>query len=83
MPDEAKWLVQGSSDERFVKITLHGGFGEKGRTCLSIAHDGFRLLLDIGINTSGQGADIGPNSMLIFEVELLGIEGAAAAAAGK
>lgn len=35
---------------------------------------------ELAYKESGQGADIGPNSMLIFEVELLGIEGAAAAA---
>ncbi|MBN9061678.1 MAG: hypothetical protein BGP06_20990 [Rhizobiales bacterium 65-9] len=35
-----------------MKLTLHGGVGEKGRTCVGIEQDDFRLLLDVGVNTS-------------------------------
>lgn len=43
-----------------MKIALHGGFGEKGRTSLGLEAAGIRLLLDVGINTSGSGADYYP-----------------------
>jgi uncharacterized protein len=39
-----------------MKITLYGGFGEKGRTCIGV-EAGVRLLLDAGINTSADGRD--------------------------
>ena len=35
-----------------MRLALHGGFGEKGRTCIGVAHDGFRVLLDAGVKTS-------------------------------
>jgi Cft2 family RNA processing exonuclease len=38
-----------------MQITLHGGFGEKGRTSIGVAVDGFRLLLDAGVKTSAVG----------------------------
>jgi len=37
-----------------MKLTIHGGIGEKGRTCVGIEHDGTRLLLDVGVNTSAR-----------------------------
>ena len=39
-----------------MQIALHGGFGEKGRTCIGVAHGGFRVLLDAGVKTSDRGA---------------------------
>lgn len=35
-----------------MKLTIHGGVGEKGRTCLAVAEGGTRLLLDVGVDTS-------------------------------
>lgn len=43
-----------------MRLHLYGGFGEKGRTCLGIEVDGFRLLLDAGVKTSARGADYYP-----------------------
>ncbi len=37
-----------------MKLTLHGGFGEKGRTSLSVEHRGYTILLDCGINASSR-----------------------------
>jgi hypothetical protein len=39
-----------------MRLSFHGGFGEKGRTCLGVEGAGARLLLDVGIDTSAQGA---------------------------
>lgn len=39
-----------------MKLRIHGGVGEKGRTCIGVEHDGTRLLLDVGVDTSAQGA---------------------------
>jgi uncharacterized protein len=36
-------------------VKLYGGFGEKGRTCIGVESDGYRLLLDAGIKTSARG----------------------------
>ena len=41
-------------------VTLHGGFGEKGRTSVGVETGNTSLLLDVGVNTSGSGADIYP-----------------------
>ena len=38
-----------------MRLVLHGGFGEKGRTCLGVEHDGYRMLLDAGVKTSARG----------------------------
>ena len=38
-----------------MRLTLHGGFGEKGRTCMGVASAGYRLLLDAGVKTSAAG----------------------------
>ena len=38
-----------------MRITLHGGFGEKGRTSLGVESDGYRILLDAGVKTSATG----------------------------
>ncbi|MGO4406787.1 MBL fold metallo-hydrolase [Bosea sp. RAF48] len=35
-----------------MKLRIHGGVGEKGRTCIGIEHGGTRLLLDVGVDTS-------------------------------
>ena len=35
-----------------MKVKIHGGVGEKGRTCIGVEQDGRRLLLDVGIDTS-------------------------------
>ena len=40
-----------------MRVVLHGGFGEKGRTSLAIEHEGYRLLLDAGVKTSARGSD--------------------------
>ena len=38
-----------------MRVKLHGGFGEKGRTSIGIEGAGYRLLLDAGVNTSASG----------------------------
>lgn len=43
-----------------MRLHLHGGFGEKGRTCLGVEADGYRLLLDAGVKTSARSADYYP-----------------------
>jgi ribonuclease BN (tRNA processing enzyme) len=43
-----------------MKLTVHGGIGEKGRTCIGIEQGGARLLLDVGIDTSANGAAYHP-----------------------
>ncbi|KRE07616.1 hypothetical protein ASE61_21795 [Bosea sp. Root670] len=43
-----------------MKLTVHGGIGEKGRTCVGIEHGGTRLLLDVGVDTSAQGTAYHP-----------------------
>ena len=40
-----------------MRLDLYGGFGEKGRTCLGVESDGYRLLLDAGVKTSARGGD--------------------------
>ena len=40
-----------------MRLVLHGGFGEKGRTCMGVESDGYRLLLDAGVKTSARGSD--------------------------
>lgn len=35
-----------------MKIRIHGGVGEKGRTCIGVEHGATRLLLDVGVDTS-------------------------------
>ena len=39
-----------------MRVALHGGFGEKGRTCIGVEVDGFRMLLDAGVKTSARGS---------------------------
>ena len=39
-----------------MRVVLHGGFGEKGRTSLGIESGGYRLLLDAGVKTSARGS---------------------------
>jgi Cft2 family RNA processing exonuclease len=43
-----------------MRLHLYGGFGEKGRTCLGVEVEGYRLLLDAGVKTSARGADYYP-----------------------
>jgi len=38
-----------------MRVSLHGGFGEKGRTCLRVCADGYDVLLDAGVKTSARG----------------------------
>ena len=38
-----------------MRVTLYGGFAEKGRTCVGVESGGCRLLLDAGIKTSARG----------------------------
>lgn len=38
-----------------MRLSLHGGFGEKGRTSLGVDTGGYRLLLDAGVKTSARG----------------------------
>lgn len=40
-----------------MRLILHGGFGEKGRTSVALESAGWRLLLDAGIKTSAAGRD--------------------------
>jgi glyoxylase-like metal-dependent hydrolase (beta-lactamase superfamily II) len=35
-----------------MRIAIHGGVGEKGRTCIGVEHESTRLLLDVGVDTS-------------------------------
>lgn len=35
-----------------MKLKIHGGVGEKGRTCIGVEQAGTRLLLDVGVDTS-------------------------------
>lgn len=35
-----------------MRIRIHGGVGEKGRTCIGVEHGTARLLLDVGVDTS-------------------------------
>ncbi len=39
-----------------MRLELHGGFGEKGRTCLSVESAGYRVLLDAGVKTSASAS---------------------------
>jgi glyoxylase-like metal-dependent hydrolase (beta-lactamase superfamily II) len=55
-----------------MRLTLHGGFGEKGRTCVGVEAAGYRLLLDAGVKTSARGsADYFP---LITPAELRAVD---------
>ena len=38
-----------------MQISLYGGFGEKGRTCVGVESGGYRVLLDAGVMTSARG----------------------------
>jgi glyoxylase-like metal-dependent hydrolase (beta-lactamase superfamily II) len=38
-----------------VRLVLHGGFGEKGRTSIAVEASGYRVLLDAGIKTAARG----------------------------
>ena len=38
-----------------MRITLYGGFAEKGRTCVGVESAGYRVLLDAGVMTSARG----------------------------
>ena len=38
-----------------MRISLFGGFAEKGRTCFGVESGGYRLLLDAGVKTSARG----------------------------
>ncbi|WP_306223693.1 MBL fold metallo-hydrolase [Bosea beijingensis] len=38
-----------------MRLTIYGGVGEKGRTCIGVEHGGTRLLLDAGVDTSARG----------------------------
>jgi len=35
-----------------MRLRIHGGVGEKGRTCIGVEHGSTRLLLDVGVDTS-------------------------------
>ena len=43
-----------------MRLVLHGGFAEKGRTCVGVEVEGYRILLDCGVKTSTRGADYYP-----------------------
>ncbi|HTS20671.1 MAG TPA: MBL fold metallo-hydrolase [Casimicrobiaceae bacterium] len=43
-----------------MRLSLYGGFGEKGRTCIGVESDGYRIVLDAGVKTSARGADYYP-----------------------
>lgn len=38
-----------------MRLALHGGFGEKGRTSVGVEARGYRVLLDAGVKTSARG----------------------------
>ena len=38
-----------------MRITLYGGFAEKGRTCVGVESGGYRVLVDAGVMTSARG----------------------------
>jgi len=38
-----------------MQLSFHGGFGEKGRTCIGVQSGGYRMLLDAGVKTSARG----------------------------
>ncbi|HEY7788423.1 MAG TPA: MBL fold metallo-hydrolase, partial [Casimicrobiaceae bacterium] len=40
-----------------MRLVLHGGFGEKGRTSVAVESAGYRLLIDAGVNTSARDRD--------------------------
>src|SRR6185295_7174249 len=40
-----------------MRVAFHGGFGEKGRTCLGIEVDDYRLLIDAGVKASTRERD--------------------------
>jgi glyoxylase-like metal-dependent hydrolase (beta-lactamase superfamily II) len=40
-----------------MRLVLHGGFGEKGRTCVGVEAGDYRMLIDAGVKTSAQGRD--------------------------
>ncbi|KAA2242089.1 MBL fold metallo-hydrolase [Salinarimonas soli] len=54
-----------------MRLTFHGGFGEKGRTSLAVAGGGVRLLLDAGIDTAATGPARYP---AITPAELAGLD---------
>lgn len=43
-----------------MRIDLHGGFGEKGRTCVGVSAAGLRLLFDAGIKVGATGREYYP-----------------------
>jgi glyoxylase-like metal-dependent hydrolase (beta-lactamase superfamily II) len=43
-----------------MRLDLLGGFGEKGRTSIALAHGGRRLLFDLGIKVGAAGAEYYP-----------------------
>ena len=43
-----------------MKVELLGGFGEKGRTSLTVSSNGARILLDCGIKVGASGAEYYP-----------------------
>ncbi|MGX1744798.1 MBL fold metallo-hydrolase [Bosea sp. NPDC055353] len=43
-----------------MKLRIHGGIGEKGRTCIGIEQGGTQLLLDVGVDTSARGTGYHP-----------------------
>lgn len=43
-----------------IRIDLHGGFGEKGRTSIGIEGGGSAILLDVGIKVGARGGDYYP-----------------------
>ena len=43
-----------------MRLVLHGGFAEKGRTSIAVESGGYRLLLDAGVKTSALGSDYYP-----------------------
>lgn len=43
-----------------VTVTLYGGFGEKGRTCLGLQAAGCRVIFDAGIKVGARGEEYHP-----------------------
>jgi uncharacterized protein len=59
-----------------MRLQLHGGFGEKGRTCLCVESAGYRVLLDAGVKTSARGSadyypDISANELRAIDAMVL------------
>lgn len=59
-----------------MRLSLYGGFGEKGRTSIGVEVNGFRLLIDAGVKTSARATPdyypaIAPNDLSSLDAMLI------------